>query len=46
MPRRPINKHAGFKVKSLRRKQKKRRGERKPLPNKQVNNFTVTLYGE
>ena len=47
MPRRPINKHAGIIVKVKKEKEEKEREQRKPLPNKQVNNFTVnvTLWG-
>ena len=44
MPRRPIYKHAGIIVKVKKGKEEKK-GARKPLPNKQVNNFTVTLRG-
>ena len=43
MPRRPI-KHAGIKVKKE-KEEKKRKGQRKPLPKKQLNHFTVTLRG-
>ena len=45
MPRRPINKHAGIIVKVKKEKEEKEREQRKPLPNKQVNDFTVTLWG-
>ena len=44
MPRRPIKKHADIIVRVKKEKEEKKE-QRKPLPNKQENNFTVTQWG-
>ena len=45
MPRRPIYKHAGIIVKVKKEKEEKKRSKESHYPNKEVNNFTVTLWG-
>ena len=45
MPRWPIYKHAGIIIVKVKKEKEEKKGARKPLPNKQVNNFTFTLRG-